>query len=307
MNISEKLKIVLKLTNLTQEKLAKELGVSFVAFNNWINNKAVPRKTRLVKIESLYTELTGQKQNHSDNLSEKKSICKKLSKKYRNIIDFILNNSDIKNDLILSLTYNSNKIEGSTLTQDETAAIIFDEISLKNKSLKEHLEAKNHQTALEYLFEYISGDKPINEKFILKLHAVLMNSILSNAGNYRNHNVRIVGSNIPTSNYLSIYKKMKELIKEINKKNTDIIKHVTTIHSKFEQIHPFSDGNGRIGRLLLQAMLLKQNLAPAIIEQKTKRKYLKYLNDAQSKNDYSNLEEYFCEAIIIGFSKLDRK
>lgn len=106
----------------------------------------------------------------------------------------IIKNPDIQNEIILKLTYHTNKIEGSTLSEAETASIIFDNVSIPNKTLIEQLEAKNHQTAVIKMFDFISQNKKIDENFILKIHSILMNGIISNAGSYRNHTVRIVGA-----------------------------------------------------------------------------------------------------------------
>ena len=122
---------------------------------------------------------------------------KKLSLKF-------LDNPDVRDQFILKLTYNSNRIEGSTLTEPDTAAILFDNIALPNKSLNEQLEAKNHQAALNCLFDHIANNKNIDENLILKLHSILMNGIRPDAGAYRNHAVRIIGINLPTANYMSI-------------------------------------------------------------------------------------------------------
>lgn len=307
MTIQEKLKIIQKNTKLTQTKLAEKLGVSFVAFNNWWTGKSTPRSKMLLKIEDLFLESTGQKEIPVEKLIAKKQTILRRSKEYKNVITEILNNPDIRDTFMLKLTYHTNSIEGSTLTEANTAAIIFDNIALANKSLVEQLEAKNHQTALDYLFSYIAKKGAINENLILKLHSILMNGIRSDAGLYRNHGVRILGVNLPTANYLKIPSLIPTLMKEAIKKTNDIISLVASIHSRFEQIHPFSDGNGRIGRLLITAMLLKANLAPAIIRQQQKQLYNTYLYKAQITDDQSNLEYFLCEAIDIGFNILERK
>ena len=197
--------------------------------------------------------------------------------------------------------------EGSTLTEDETAAVIFDNVSLPDKSLVEQMEAKNHQTALKFLFDYLRQDGVINEDLILKLHSILMNSIRDDAGVWRTHSVRIVGANIPTANYLKVPELMLGLAKDINEDKKDIISHIANIHARFEQIHPFSDGNGRIGRLLLCAMLLQKNYPPAIINQQKRRQYMAYLNKAQQTGDASLLQDFLCDAVLFGFSILERK
>jgi len=307
MKISEKLKIIQKLTEKTQSQIAEKIGVSFVTFNSWINERSIPRKKKEDKINEIYLEITGQKIIPDEFLTAKEKILEKESLSHDNIINEILNNSDIKDNFILKLTYHTNKIEGSTLSEAETASIIFDNISISNKTIIEQLEAKNHQAAIIYMFNFISQRKRIDENFILKLHSILMNGIINNAGLYRNHNVRIVGSNLPTANYISIPNLMSKLILEINSKEKNIISLSSRIHSNFEQIHPFSDGNGRIGRILLSAMLLKKNYPPAIIKQEEKQYYYTYLNNSQMKGDYNQLENFICEGIFSGFDILKRK
>ena len=134
-----------------------------------------------------------------------------------------------------------------------------------------------------------------------------MNSIREDAGAYRNQGVRILGANIPTANYLKVPALLKELIKNINAPVRDIIAHVSEIHGRFEQIHPFSDGNGRIGRLLMQVMLLRKNFPPALILQEKKPLYIKYLNKFQMTGDSSLLQDFISDAVMSGFAVLERK
>lgn len=305
-NIQQKLKIIQKRLGLTQTKLAERFGVSFVAFNNWWTGKSIPRKKMEVLINDLFLEVTGQKIISVDELFIKKQVLKNKSSEHKSIVDEILNNKDILDEFILKLTYHSNSMEGSTLTEGDTAAILFDNVSLPNRTLTEQLEAKNHQTALNYLFDYISKDKKINENLILKLHNVLMNGIRSDAGMYRNHAVRILGVSLPTANYIRVPNLIKLVISDAEKTKKDIINISANVHSRFEQIYPFSDGNGRVGRLLMNAMFLKANLAPAIIHQQQKQLYYTYLYKAQTKDDQSQFEDFLCNAILSGFNILER-
>lgn len=306
-NIPRKLKIIQKRLGLTQTKLAEKFGVSFVAFNNWWTGKSSPHKKKESIINDLFLEVTGEKIISDAKLAFKKQTLRKRASKHSSIINEILNSKDIFDEFVLKLTYHSNSIEGSTLTEGDTAAILFDNVSLPNKTLTEQLEAKNHQTALNYLFDYISKNGEINENLILKLHSILMNGIRGDAGIYRNHGVRILGVNLPTANYLRVPEMVKSAISDLKKNKEDIIRISANTHSRFEQIHPFSDGNGRVGRLLMNAMLLKANLAPAIIHQQQKQLYYTYLFKAQTKNDQSQLEDFLCDAIISGFDILERK
>lgn len=307
MNIREKLQIIQKMTGLTQTKLAVRFSVSFVAFNNWWTGKSFPRPKAKLAIDELFLEVTGQKIIPADKLTAQKAALKQKSGQHKNVISEILDNPDICDTFTLKLTYNSNRIEGSTLTEPDTAAILFDNVALPDKSFTEQLEAKNHQTALNYLFDYILKNGELNENLILKLHSILMNGIRPDAGLYRRHAVRILGVNLPTANHLKIPQLMPALITQLNEKTNDIIALSAKIHTHFEQIHPFSDGNGRIGRLLMVAMLLKANMSPAVIKQERKKLYYAYLHKAQTKNDQSQLENFICEAVMEGFSILERK
>ncbi len=307
MNIKEQLKFIQTLSGQTQEQLARSLGVTFVAFNRWINGKAQPRPKAKKRIQNLYYGFTEQKEV-PENLNEaKKLVVSTKRKKNSSVLKTILNNSDIKDQFLLSLTYNSNSIEGSSLSQGDTAAILFENAALPNKSLTEQLEAKNHQAALNYLFGYVLSGKKLGENFILKLHAILLNSIREDAGLYRQHGVRIVGAFVPTANFLKVPIQMTELVKDLNKKNLDNIEQAAVIHTRFEKIHPFADGNGRVGRLLMHAMLLKDNLPPAVINKKKRGLYLGFLNKAQRKNDSNNLIEFIYEAVLEGYRILERR
>ena len=307
MNTRQKLEIIQKRLGLTQTKLAERFGVSFVAFNNWWTGKATPRLKMQAAIEELFLEVTGQKIISNEQLNNKKQSLRQKSAEHKNVVAEILNNPDIRDQFILKLTYNSNSIEGNTLTEPDTAAVIFDNVALPNKSLIEQLEAKNHQAALNYLFDYILRGKAINEELGLKLHSMLMNGIRPDAGAYRNHAVRITGVNLPTVNYLKIPDVIPDIIAKAAGKTNDIVAASASAHSRFEQIHPFSDGNGRVGRLLMNAMLLKANLAPAIIRQQQKQLYYTYLYKAQTKDDQSQLENFLCDAVADGFKILERK
>lgn len=307
MTISEKLKIIQKASGFNQVEMAQRFEVSFATLNSWYNGKSKPRVEKQTLIEGYYLEVTGQRQITDEYLKVKKMQIKERSEKHSNILKEITSSPDVKQEFILKLTYHSNKIEGSTLNEKETGLILFKNIAFPNKTLSEQLEVKNHQTALDYLFDYILNGGKINESFVLRLHSILMNGIINNAGEYRKHQVRIMGSNVPTANYLKIPELMAELFKKIDKKNKDIITFVSELHSFFEKIHPFIDGNGRIGRLLLVAMLLKENLAPAVIKQGTKHLYYIYLEKSQMSDDNSQLQNFICDAINNGLDVLERK
>jgi Fic family protein len=306
MTIRQKLEIIQKMLGLTQTKLALKFGVSFASFNSWWTGKSIPRAKMQTAIDELFLEVTGQKIIPTDELTAKKQALQKKSGEHKNVVAEILDNPDIRDQFILKLTYHSNSIEGSTLSEPDTAAVLFDNVALPNKSLTEQLEAKNHQTALNYLFDHIAKKEKVDENLVLKLHSILMNGVRPDAGAYRNHAVGITGVNLPTANYVSVPKLISGVMDKVTKENDDIIALSANVHSKFEQIHPFSDGNGRVGRLLMNAMLLNANFAPAIIRQENKQLYYTYLYKTQTAEDSSQLENYLCEAVINGFKILER-
>lgn len=307
MKFREKLLIIKDLTGLSQEKLAQGLGVSFATLNSWINERSQPRPQAAKRIDRLYQECAGVKEAKVDPLEAKKEIIREKGRATKNILNFILSRPDIRDQFLLTLTYNTNRIEGSTLTEPQTAAILFDNVALSNKSLIEQLEVKNHQAAFNYLLSHLAQTAIINEALILRLHGMLMNGIRDDAGFYRQHAVRIVGADIPTANYVKIPGLMTELVEEISHGNQDTIQHISLVHSRFEKIHPFSDGNGRIGRLIIQAMALGKNLPPAIIQQKRKRRYYAVLNKAQRTGETKELEGFLCDAFLEGIRLLGRK
>ncbi|MEK7202822.1 MAG: hypothetical protein AAB653_00695, partial [Patescibacteria group bacterium] len=124
MTVRQKLEIIQKMLGLTQTKLAEKFGVSFVTFNNWRTGKFSPRSKMQIAIDELFIEATGQKIIPANQLIAKKQILRQKSLKYKSTIAKILSNIDICNQFVLKLTYNSNRIEGSTLSESDTAAIL---------------------------------------------------------------------------------------------------------------------------------------------------------------------------------------
>lgn len=304
MNIKNKLGLIKQLSGKTQEKLAAELRVSFPTLNSWINGRSVPHACAVNRIDALYLLLTGQKVIAVDVLEGKKSGILKKRVEIPKVLQLLQTRPDLYEQFLLKLTYNTNRIEGSTLTEPETAAILFQNAALPDKTIIEQMEIKNHQAAFRYLLQFIPL-REITEEFIVKIHAILMNGIRDDAGCYRRHAVRIVGANVPTANFLKVPELMRALIKDTQKGEKDAIGFAARVHSRFEQIHPFSDGNGRVGRLLLWAMLLKQNLPPAIIAQSERRFYIMYLNQSQLEGDYSRLTDFICDGILAGYEILN--
>ncbi len=193
----------------------------------------------------------------------------------------------LKKQLALEWTYNSNAIEGNTLTLQETRLVLEEGITIKGKSLREHFEAKNHENAIQYLEKIIQQNFKCTESHIFEIHKLVLDGIEENfAGRYRNGQVRIIGANfIPPTGH-KVPDLMTEFVKEvtIRQKRENILSLATFAHHRFVWIHPFFDGNGRTARLLMNLLLMKEGYPPAIILKNDRKKYYDALNQANQGN-----------------------
>lgn len=308
MTIIQKLQQIQEYSGKTQEELAHELKVSFPTINSWINDKSQPREESVQKINSLYVELMGDTSISLDLVKEKVKKLKKLQLQHSDPFSTIISRQDIYNDFLLALTYHTNSIEGSTFSEPDVKAVLFDDVTIPDKSMREHQEAKNHQGALGFVMRWLRDeDEEIDQKLIQHLHQIMMNGIIHNAGTYRTHGVRIAGTNVPTSNFMSIEMHMEQLVREFNQleeSTLDQVQHLAQTHARFEQIHPFSDGNGRVGRLLMVILSFKYDLAPVLIKQEKKQAYYTYLQETQLRNNMAPLTSFIVDGLLAGYELL---
>jgi len=189
----------------------------------------------------------------------------------------------IRHSLNLEWTYNSNSIEGNTLNLKETRMVLEEGITVAGKSLREHFEVVNHQEAIEYLEELVSGDYILKERDILDIHELVMSKIEKEfAGRYRNSGVRILGANFTPPNALKVPDLMADLIRWVIEEEQSMhpLVRVSIFHHRFVWIHPFFDGNGRTVRLLMNLLLMKWAFPPVIILKVDRNKYYQALNRA---------------------------
>ncbi len=179
-------------------------------------------------------------------------------------------------------TYHSNAIEGNTLTLQETKVVIEEGITIGGKSLIEHLEAVNNSHAYELIEEMAKGRVEINHISIQDLHEVVARGILLDAGKYRIHNVQITGAVKRPPDFAKIPKMMDGLFKTIKGGDRNPIDMAAFLHHGFVAIHPFSDGNGRVARLLTNRFLLERGFSPIILRKEDRRKYYAFLRKADS-------------------------
>lgn len=210
------------------------------------------------------------------------------------IIDFIIENKNYLEDFITRSTFHSNAIEGNTLTYAETYAILFNDNSFKinNKEPREIYEAINHKKAINILFKKIKDNElELTEQFIKQLNETINKDIRDTIG-YRNVSVVIRGSDhIPPAKEQVPNLMMYFVYNYNNDNNGDIFYKIANYHINFESIHPFEDGNGRIGRLLINFELLKNNLPPIVIPNEERTKYFEFLRN----NDIIGLANWLKE------------
>lgn len=226
-----------------------------------------------------------------ERIHEKK---RELDKK-RPIPSYVL--KSIKDSLSIEWTYNSNSIEGNTLTLQETKMVIEDGFTIKGKSLREHFEVVNHQEAIEFVESLASNEYVLNKLDILSIHHLVLQKIEKDfAGKYRTSGVRISGANFVPPNALKVDEFVSELIDFANDSEVDILIRSAIFHHRFVWIHPFFDGNGRTARLLLNLILMKSGFPPAIILKNDRKKYYDALNQANNQ-DYSKLVLLILQAV----------
>lgn len=205
----------------------------------------------------------------------------------------------IKEALTIEWTYNSNSIEGNTLSLRETQMVLQDGITIKGKSLREHFEAKNHERAINLLYKLVDNSEVLSVHDILSLHGLVMNSIEEEfAGRLRNGGVRISGANFVPPNAMKVSALLDELLGFLkdNPLNLNVVELATVFHHRFVWIHPFFDGNGRTVRLAMNLLLMKEGYPPAIILTNDRTKYYAALNDA-NKGKYGKLILLMAQAL----------
>jgi len=294
---------ILNASGLSQEALAARLGVSFVTLNSWLNQKSAPkRKSSLEKIDVLYVHYFGALVVDAEELAAKKAAAVTNRLTAAELRD----DRELLDKITLNLTYHTNTIEGSTMTMRDVAEVLFDNKVLKNRTAVEQREAINHQAALNFLIDALADtSRPFrwSPDLLCAIHLRLMNGIISAAGSFRNHAVRIVGAAVPLANFMRIESRTLSLCEQLNTATDDALRLLAETHADFEQIHPFSDGNGRTGRLVMFAKSLQLGLFPPIIEKERKSAYYRSLELAQIHGNFANLELLLAESILATASK----
>jgi len=192
----------------------------------------------------------------------------------------------LQDEFLVEFTYNSNAIEGNTLTLQETA-LVLEGMTIDQKPLKDHLEAVGHRDAFRYVGSLVSEKVPVSERIIREIHALVLIDRPDDKGVYRRIPVKITGAHRePPQPYL-VPGQMERLIAELSSGNRHIIETAAVFHLNFEGIHPFVDGNGRTGRLILNLMLMQAGYPPINVKFADRRKYYVCFDNYYQDNDAS--------------------
>ena len=220
-----------------------------------------------------------------------------------NILNFLFENKEYIEDFITRSTYHSNAIEGSTLTYAETYAILYNDNSFKieGKEPREIYEAINHKKALELVLKSIENKEDFDERLIKRINETINKDIKDTTG-YRTVQVFIRGSEHVPPSPEKIPNLMNYYIYNYNNDTDDIYTKIAKYHIEFEKIHPFEDGNGRTGRLLINYELIKNDLPPVVISKDERVKYFELIRN----NDIINLAEWFKELSNIEKDRINK-
>ena len=205
----------------------------------------------------------------------------------------------IKEVFLVEHTYNSNAIEGNTLTLQETA-LVLQGVTIDKKPLKDHLEAVGYKEAFQYIEELAKQDKDLSEYDIKSIHNLVLADRPEDRGTFRRVNVRIAGAlTNPVQPYL-IEPKIEELLNnyKVWSETMHIVERVAIFHLQFESIHPFIDGNGRTGRLIMNLQLIKEGLPAINIKFADRRKYYDAFDEYSRTGSTEAMIKLVGEAVI---------
>ena len=210
----------------------------------------------------------------------------------------------IEEAFAIEYTYESNRIEGNTLTLQETELVVNEGVTIAGKSMREHLEAINHAEAIDYIKDFAKNGIEISERTIKEIHALVLHGInRENAGRYRSVPVMISGStHVPPQPYL-LEKQMEDFIikfREMEAEKVHPVLIAAFLHDELVRIHPFIDGNGRTSRLLMNLYLLRNGFTLVALKGNNEEKisYYKALEASHTENKPLNIQKVVAQADI---------
>jgi len=205
--------------------------------------------------------------------------------------------ASLRETLMLEWTYHSNAIEGNTLRLRETK-VVLEGITVGGKSVREHLEAMNHHDAILYVEDAVSKGAALSEWQIRNIHGLVLKGINEEAAHYRCKNVVIAGTSKTPPDFRHLPTEMAALIAWYETAGAmHPVERAAELHARFVKIHPFVDGNGRTGRLLLNFEMMKDGYPPVIIRKEDRFAYYDALDIACVSGDHSEITKLVAESL----------
>ena len=321
---------------LTIKELAIHLDMDYTLYSRFENGSRIPNKEHIIKLasfynialnellvvwlsEKIYNEIKDEEIGlQALQLAESRVEYGKSTFANHSLIEEV---SDLKHQLDkirpltkshikklfeyykIEYTFDSNRIEGNTLTLQETALVVEKGLTISGKSVQEHFEAVNHAEAIDLLYDFVEANSTITEHLIKQIHSLILRGIdKDNAGRYRSVNVKISGSNhLPPEPYM-LNKLMEDYIifynENCNKLHPVIL--AAEMHERLVTIHPFIDGNGRTSRLVMNLVLLQAGYPITNIssERENRLAYYKALEDVQVIKDKKPFYKFVATNVI---------
>ena len=289
MNIGNKIKQYRELNKMTQKDIAEVLGVEPGTISKYESGMIEPNIESIKKLAETFKITIDELLKDEEKFDVSKvDVLKALREQKEMKLK-----CNLYHQTQVSFAYNTNHIEGSTLTEDqtryifETNTILFEGDTVAK--VDDILETANHFKLVDYMLDV--ADKKLTEKMIKEFHKILKDGTSDsrvewfNVGDYK-QKVNTIGSGIKTTSPENVEKDMGKLMVWYNSFKQITIKEIIEFHYRFESIHPFQDGNGRIGRLIMFKECLKNNIIPFIIQDKDKLYYYRGLKEYKSEKGY---------------------
>lgn len=198
----------------------------------------------------------------------------------------------LNEEFAVEYTYNSNAIEGNTLTLRETDLVLRG-LTIEQKPLKDHMEAVGHKEAFDFVCELVQSNTPMSESVIRQIHYLVLADKREDRGVYRRVPVRIMGAqHEPVQPYL-IQPRMEQLVVSLAESTEHLVTKLARFHIEFESIHPFIDGNGRTGRLLVNWELMRAGYPPIDIKFTDRIAYYNAFDVYHARGDLNAMEKLF--------------
>lgn len=306
--LGEKIKLYRESKKMTQMEIAELLGVKPATVSKYESGALEPNIESLKKLSEIF-DISIDELLKEDNFNISKINILEVLREQKNM----KLKGNLYHNTQITFAYNTNHIEGSKLTEDQTRYIYETNTLIAEKDsitdLDDVLETANHFKLVDYMLDI--ANKKLTEEIIKEFHEILKEGTSDSrkdwfvVGNYKKLPNEVGG--LKTTDPKNVERDMKKLIEWYNSLKQVTINEIIEFHAKFEKIHPFQDGNGRVGRIIMFKECLKNNIIPFIILDKDKLFYYRGLNQYQSnkekgylidtclnaQNQYINILKYF--------------